>query len=168
MENITTKVGKRCVALASTAFMVLSLAWVAPAGAQTDTRAPEVLFVAPVVVVNSRNPDTARIIGIYRCFGGEPIHLWVSAKQGGPDPSAEGSGATSTSWYDTNIIEPAPVICDGRPHVAVVTVGRYPDKQRLTNGPAWIQFCLVTPEGIVASQQFFGRAVGAAAPRPAA
>jgi hypothetical protein len=71
------------------------------------------------------------------------------------------------AWYDTNIIEPAPVTCDGRYHTAVVTVGRHPDKEQLTNGPAWIQFCLVAPDptgqsdfGIVASQQKFGRVVG--------
>lgn len=155
----------RFLALTSLAAMVATLVLAGPAGAQTAGE-PEVLFVAPVVIVNPQNPDTARIIGIYRCFGGEPIHLWVSAKQGGPDPSAEGAGATSRAWYDTNIIEPAPVICDGRPHVAVVTIGRHPGQEQLTNGPAWIQFCLVTPEGIVASQQFFGRVVGAV-PQPA-
>ena len=165
------KAGKALQALVAVGVLVGGLAVATPAWA--DDPAPQVLAVPAVVIVNPLNPDTARIIGVYRCFGGDPIHLWVSAKQGGPDPSAEGAGGTPASeggavaWYDTNIIEPAPVTCDGRYHTAVVTVGRHPDKAQLTNGPAWIQFCLVAPDptaqsdfGIVASQQKFGRVVG--------
>lgn len=147
------------------------LALAAPAYAETP---PQVLAVPPIVIVNPRDPSTATIIGVYRCYGGQPIHLWVSAKQGGPDPSAEGAGGTpaaaggAVAWYDTNIIEADPVVCDGRPHVARVTVGQHPNKAQLTSGSAWIQFCLVAPDpngeeefGIVASQQMFGRVIRA-------
>jgi hypothetical protein len=158
---------KRFLTLASIAAMFATLSLAAPAGAQTSGD-PEVFFVAPAVIVNPFQPDTARIVGVYRCFGGDPIHLWVSAKQGGPDPTAEGSGATSTAWYDTNVIEPAPVTCDGRYHTAFVTVGRHPDKAELTSGQAWIQFCLVAPDptgqsefGIVASQSEWAPVFGA-------
>jgi hypothetical protein len=139
--------------------MVASVTFVTPAGAQTQTPAPEVFFVSPVAFSNPLQPDVAYVIGIYRCYGGEPIHLWVSLKQGGPDPTAEGSGATSTSWYDTNILAPPPVTCDGSLRSVVVPVGKYPNKARLTSGQAWVQFCLVSNEGIVASQQKFIRVI---------
>lgn len=149
------------------------LAVAVPAGAANGD--PEVLSVPAVVIVNPLHPDTATIVGVYRCFGGVPIHLWVSAKQGGPDPSAEGAGGTpaaqggAVAWYDTNISEPPPVNCDGRYHAAVVPIGQHPNKALLTSGQAWIQFCLVAPDpsnpesefGIVASQQKFGRVIGA-------
>jgi hypothetical protein len=156
------KTGKCFRAATAAAVMVGSLAMAlaagAPAGAGVATRPPEVLFVASTVTVRNSSPDTARVIGLYRCFGGEPIHLWVSVKQGGPDPSAEGSGATSTSWYDTNIAGAPLPICDGRYHVLSVDVGRYPNKAQLQSGPAWVQFCLVDENfGIVASQQKFIR-----------
>lgn len=155
------------------AMMAGGMAVAAPAMA--DDPPPQVLAVPAVVIVNPLHPETATIVGVYRCFGGDPIHLWVSAKQGGPDPSAEGAGFTpaafgGVSWYDTNIIEPPPVNCDGRYHSAVVTIGQHPNKAMLTSGRAWIQFCLVAPDpndpgnpfgGIVASQQKFGRVVGA-------
>lgn len=130
-------------------------------------QAPEVLSVPAVVIVNPRDPSTATIIGVYRCFGGEPIHLWVSAKQGGPDPTAEGSGATVDAWYDTNITPAPEVNCDGRYHSVQVTVGQHPGQELLTSGRAWIQFCLVAPDpsgqsefGIVASQSKYGRVLG--------
>jgi hypothetical protein len=168
-----SKAGKGLRAVVSVAVLLGGLAVAAPALAEDPP--PQVLAVPAVVIVNPLHPDTAKIIGVYRCFGGAPIHLWVSAKQGGPDPSAEGAGGTPASqggavaWYDTNIIEPAPVTCDGRYHTAIVTVGQHPEKAQLTSGRAWIQFCLVAPDpsnpnaefGIVASQQEFGRVVGA-------
>jgi hypothetical protein len=158
--------------LVSLAVMVGGLAVATPAWAEDP--APQVLSVPSVVIVNPLHPDTATIVGVYRCFGGQPIHLWVSAKQGGPDPSAEGAGFTpaeqggAVAWYDTNVTEPAPVTCDGRYHAAVVPIGRHDDKAALTSGPVWIQFCLVAPDpdnpdgefGIVASQQKFGRVAG--------
>jgi hypothetical protein len=156
----------RLLGVAAVLAALLGLA--APAGAQTNTtQAPEVLFVPNVVVVNPANPDVAFIVGVYRCFGGAPIHLWVSAKQGGPDPSAEGGGSSAAAWYDTNIIDPAPVTCDGNYHAAFVPVGRHPGQGRLTSGQAWVQFCLVAPgpngegpDGIVASNSAFSTVVG--------
>lgn len=148
---------RRVLAVAGVLAMTLTVA--APASAQ---QAPEVFYVANVAFSNPLQPDTAYVVGIYRCFGGQPIHLWVSLKQGGPDPSAEGSGATSTSWYDTNILPPPDVNCDGRLHSIVVPVGKYPNKARLTSGQAWVQFCLVAggeDGGIVASQSKFIRVI---------
>jgi hypothetical protein len=163
------RAGKPFRTLLSLAVAVGGLAVAAPAWAQNPP--PEVLLVPPVVIVNPLQPDTATVVGVYRCFGGEPIHLWVSAKQGGPDPSAEGAGFRPTAqggavaWYDTNVLEAPPVNCDGQYHAAVVPIGQHPEKARLTSGPAWIQFCLVAsdPEtgGIIASQQKFGTVVGA-------
>jgi hypothetical protein len=150
---------KRLWALALVTVMGAVLTIASPAAAQTAE--PQVLYVAPRVIVNPFQPDTAYVIGVYRCSGGDPIHLWVSAKQGGPNPSAEGSGATSTSWYDTNISGGVPVVCDGTYRVAYVPIGKYPNKARLTSGPVWIQFCLVDFENdIVASKQFYGTVAG--------
>jgi hypothetical protein len=160
------KAATRVRALASALAMGGALTMAAPAQAQTNPP-PEVLFVAPRVIANRFSPDTALVVGVYRCFGGQADHLWVSVKQGGPDPTAEGSGATSTAWYDTNIAGEPTTICDGRYHAAVVPVGRYPNKARLTSGQAWIQFCLVAPDpsgqsdfGIVASQSEWATVVG--------
>ncbi len=166
------KAGRALQTLLAVGVLVGGLATATPAGAQTPD--PQVLAVPAVVIVNPLDPSTATIVGVYRCFGGEPIHLWVSAKQGGPDPSAEGAGGTpaelggAEAWYDTNISGEPPVTCDGRPHAIRVTIAQHPEKEQLTSGPAWIQFCLVAPDpsggsdfGIVASQQKFGRVVGA-------
>lgn len=135
----------------------------APAGAQTAPASaePEVLYVATVVVLYPHEPDVAYIVGVYRCSGGEPIHLGVSAKQGGPDPSAEGGGITADAWYDTNVLEAPPVVCDGSYRVAFVPIGRHMDQDRLTSGQAWVQSCLVDEDsGIVASQQFDATVLG--------
>ena len=167
-----SRAGKGLRALAAAAVLCGTAIVAAPANAADPP--PEVLTAAGVVIVDPLHPDTARIVGVYRCFGGQPIHLWVSAKQGGPDPSAEGAGGTpaaqggAVAWYDTNIITPAPVACDGHYHSAIVKIGQHPEKALLTGGTAWIQFCLVAPDpnnpnsefGIVASQQKFGRVVG--------
>ena len=150
-------------ALAVAAVMVTAMGMAAPAGAQTAPASgePEVFYVAPVVVVYPNQPDLGYIVGVYRCFGGEPIHLWVSAKQGGPDPSAEGGGITADAWYDTNVLDAPPVVCDGQYRVAFVPIGRHMDQDRLHSGQAWVQFCLVDEErGIVASQQFFATVIG--------
>jgi hypothetical protein len=164
------RTARRCGRVLAAAAAVASfVALAAPAGAQTvtDTQAPEVLYVPAVVVVNPTTPDVAYVVGVYRCFGGSPIHLWVSAKQGGPDPSAEGAGATAAAWYDTNIIPPPAVTCDGSYHAAFVPIGRHPGQGQLTSGQAWVQFCLVAPgpngeeDGIVASNSQFATVVGA-------
>ena len=97
--------------------------------------------------------------GQYRCWGpSDQMHLWVSVKQGGPDPTAEGSSSTVKAWYDTNISMDVRVRCDGAWHWRTVQLGRHPedftgrDLGYLKNGKAWMQFCMVSPEGIVASQ----------------
>ncbi|HUQ63923.1 MAG TPA: hypothetical protein VM121_09220 [Acidimicrobiales bacterium] len=147
--------------LAIAAVMVPALGLAAPA--QAADPPPEVRFVATSVIVRPNARNVAYVTGSYRCYGGQPIHLWVSVKQGGPDPTAEGSGATSTAWYDTNAIEPPPVICDGQWHAVFVPVGRHFNKGQLQAGAAWVQFCLVAPGGdfgIVASNSKWVNVVG--------
>jgi hypothetical protein len=99
------------------------------------------------------------------------MHLWVSVKQGGPDPTAEGSSSTVNAWYDTNISQDVAVTCNGKWQVAKVDLGRHPTDftgrqlGSLHNGKAWLQFCLVqgTDEetAIVASDSHWLRVVGA-------
>lgn len=163
-KGVVTRATRLWRGLALAAVMCMALGVAPPAGAQTgptEPQAPEVLFVPPVAVVNPIRPEVAYVVGVYRCFGGDPIHLWVSAKQGGPDPSAAGSGATSVAWYDTNVLEPPPVVCDGTWRIAFVPIGKYPNKAGLTSGQAWVQFCLVDPSGIVASQSKYVTVAGA-------
>jgi hypothetical protein len=148
----------RAVALVAVLGSVLALA--GPAGAAT--RAPEIRFVAQVVPVSPLLPDIAFVTGSYRCFGGQPIHLWVSVKQGGPDPTAEHSSHTVTSWYDTNPPgAPPPVTCNGAWQSVSVPVRRHLDKARLKAGPAWVQFCLVDEHnGLLASNSRWATVVG--------
>jgi hypothetical protein len=77
------------------------------------------------------------------------MHLWVSVKQGGPDPTAEGSSSTVDAWYDTNVSQDIAVTCNGRWQFASVDLGRHDGDSTgrplgyLHNGKAWLQFCLV-------------------------
>ena len=61
--------------------------------------------VTPVVWGTPWKADTVQVVGTYRCWGGESIHLWVSVKQGGPDPTAEGSSTL-------DVTAPAPIRLD--------------------------------------------------------
>jgi hypothetical protein len=117
-----------------------------------DFPAPEVAWVGSHIVANGSD---AWIQAKFRCYGGETgTHLWASIKQGGDDPTAEGSGMKSTAWYDTNYQfanDPAgqTLDCDGRWHVQRFLVKRVDHpfgtdyvSQELAKGPAWVQFCV--------------------------
>jgi hypothetical protein len=107
----------------------------------------------------SGNPEVVKVTGTYKCWGSsKSTHLWVSVKQGGPDPTAPGSSTTVNAWYDTNISADVTVICDGKFHTKTVKLGRHPvanypgdDESTpptrplgwLQNGKAWLQFCVV-------------------------
>lgn len=129
------------VALAAT--LTLSI----PVGASTvagaEEPAPsygEVQSIASNVVRDHVNPDIAYVNATYRCDDlGAPTHLWVSGKQGGPDPTAEGSGATVDAWYDSH---PTTVVCDGNWQTQSFVINRHTDLGYFDNRPIWIQFCL--------------------------
>lgn len=117
----------------------------APAGGPV----PEIGSLAASAVVD-KSGDTATVVGQYRCWGpSDQMHLWVSVKQGGPDPTAEGSSSTVDAWYDTNVSQDVAVTCDGSWHVTRVTLGRHATDftgrplEALHRGAAWLQFCLV-------------------------
>jgi hypothetical protein len=122
-----------------------------PAFADTTVPAPEIGTLAAVAVVNVDGPGTAWVTGRYRCWGpSDEMHVWVSVKQGGPDPTAEGSSSTVDAWYDTNVSQDVAVVCDGHWRVKTVALGMHPTDftgrqlQALTRGaPAWLQFCMV-------------------------
>lgn len=135
-------------------------------------RAPEIGWVAPVAWTVPWKADTVQVLGSYRCWGGESIHLWVSVKQGGPDPTAEGSSSTVDAWYDTNVSQDVAVTCNGRWQAKLVTLGRHAedyggrDLGLLRNGKAWLQFCLVSgaeddPNPMLASKNRWVHVVGA-------
>jgi hypothetical protein len=149
-------------------FVVLSTLAVGLAGVATAsvadaaTRAPQVKDLSAYATVDHHDRSVVSVRGTYKCFGGQPIHLWVSVKQGGPDPTAMGSSTTVNAWYDTNISKDVRVRCDGEWHTKTVDVGRHPvanyptDKEGtpptrklgyLHEGKAWVQFCLVPPGG---------------------
>ena len=143
----------------------------APVATKAATTAPEILWTGPVALVTSGN-ESASVQGIYRCSAPlDQMHLWVSVKQGGPDPTAEGSSSTVNAWYDTNVSQDVAVTCNGKWQVAKVDLGRHDTDftgrplGKLTNGNAWLQFCLVqgTDEAtaIVASESRWVKVVGA-------
>ena len=72
-----------------------------------------------------------------------------------------------TVRYDTNISGGTAVICDGRWQTTVVELGRWATDfsgrplETLWNGRAWLQFCLVFPEGTTASENRWVTGVGA-------
>ena len=104
---------------------------------------PEAEITRVQLINNHRD---ALITVNYRCFGGTSNggpHLWVSLKQGGPDPSAEGSGESTVSWYDDH----PKAVCDGVWHHTGYTLDLHPDKQVAHGGQAWVQFCLFENDG---------------------
>ena len=135
------------VVVLSTLALVTAGATAASAAPAAPDRAPEVSFVAPIVWGSGSGSVTA--LGSYRCWGGEDIHLWVSVKQGGPDPTAEGSSSTVDAWYDTTVSGDVDVTCNGRWQVATVDLGQRAtdwggrELSALRDGRAWLQFCLV-------------------------
>lgn len=122
-------------------------------------RAPQIGWVSPIAW--GSGPEQATVLGSYRCWGDSTtMHLWVSLKQGGANPTAEGSSTTVDAWYDTNISQDVAVTCNGRWQVTAVDLGRHPVANRpgdtettpptrqlgyLHGGRAWLQFCLVPP-----------------------
>ena len=143
------------------AVVLLSLPGVAVANAAAADLQPQIKYTAPYAVIHAGDPDTVTVAGVYRCKGpAEAFHLWVSVKQGGPDPTAEGSSSTVDAWYDTNISGDTKVICDGKWQVAVVDLGAWAQDftgrplGELENGKGWLQFCLVQggesdPENVI-------------------
>ena len=113
---------------------------------QPDYRDPQVAWTGANIHV-SPDGSKAFILGKYRCYGGETgTHLWVSVKQGpGLSEPDHTSSADADAWYDTNWNfenDPAglTVDCDGHWHVTRYTLKRvFGD---LTDGPAFVQFCL--------------------------
>ena len=78
-------------------------------------------------VTSESEGHTASVIRVYRCSAPvEEMHLWVSVKQGGPDPTAEGSSATVDARYDTNISQDVAVTCNAKRHVAKDDLARHP------------------------------------------
>src|SRR4051794_24363063 len=70
------------------------------------------------------------IIADYRCSGqhNDMTHLWVSVKQGGPDPTAEGSGETVDSWYDNHPVDA--IKCDSKHHLQKFYALWHTDKKK--------------------------------------
>jgi len=128
--------------------LATSTAFTVAAGpASADVPAPQIGALAASAVADG---DTVSVLGTYRCWGpSEDMHVWVSVKQGGPDPTAEGSSSTVDAWYDTNISGDVAVTCDGHWHAKRVTLGQHPTDftgralESLRRGDAWLQFCLV-------------------------
>lgn len=118
------------------------------------TKAPQIKSLSGIATVDRYDRSIVRVKGTYRCWGpSNSMHLWVSVKQGGPDPTAPGSSETVRAWYDTNVSMDVQVRCNGVWHTKTVELGRHATDFSgrklgfLKNGPAWLQFCLVPPSG---------------------
>jgi hypothetical protein len=125
-----------------------------------DDRAPAGRNVSARVVVSASHPNEAYLSGSYRCSGGAV--LWASVKQGGPNPTAEGSSATVDSWYDTHV----PLNCNGAWHRLYVQVtkekpnpGHPANYVRLRPGAAWVQWCVAVNRQLVSSTTRWVRVV---------
>ena len=137
--------------LAVLGMLAVSLMLVPSAVAATPVGAdPQVKWLAPLAIVRSSSPDQVTVAGTYKCSAPlDQMHLWVSVKQGGPDPTAEGSSSTVNAWYDTNISQDVDVTCNGRWQHVFVKLGMHPTDftgralTQLKTGHAWMQFCLV-------------------------
>jgi len=143
---------RRSVLAAAATLALAGTALPAASASAAELPAPEIAWVGQHIVANGSD---AYIQAKFRCWGGETgTHLWASVKQGGPDPTAEGSGMTSDAWYDTNYQyanDPAgqTIQCDGRWHVNrfVVKLVDHPFgtdfvSGKLQKGAAWVQFCV--------------------------
>jgi hypothetical protein len=81
------------VAMLAAGTMLVSGAGTAQAAPTTQT-GPEILWTGPVAI--SRSGDSVTVSGIYRCSAPlDQMHLWVSVKQGGPDPTARAAARRS-------------------------------------------------------------------------
>jgi len=124
----------------------------AASAAVDELPAPEVAWVSDNVIVTGAHRDQASVLAKYRCYGGETgTHLWASVKQGGEDLEDEGSGAWARSWYDTNYQyeeDPAgqTINCDGHWRTTKFVVKLVEGKELLTDGEAWVQFCVFDSE----------------------
>src|SRR4051812_35482745 len=113
---------KRTLVVAAAAVSVpLGVAVAVPAVASSP--APQVGRLGAVVQVDKTDPRKAYVTSQYKCYGA--THLWVSVKQGGPDPTAEGSSQTVRSWYDTNVSQDVAVNCDGQWHSKTVKIAKH-------------------------------------------
>jgi hypothetical protein len=143
---------RRSMLAAAATLALAGAALPAASASAAEMPAPEIAWVGQHVVANG---SAAYIQAKFRCYGGETgTHLWASVKQGGPDPTAEGSGMTSDAWYDTNYQyanDPAgqSIQCDGKWHVNRFVVklvdqpfGSPYVSGPLENGAAWVQFCV--------------------------
>lgn len=143
---------KRAVATAAAAATaVVSGLLGVPAASAADEGPPPLPGLVNIkqVVRQAGNSKTALVTVEYQCpqiVG--PTHLWVSVKQGGPDPTADGSAKTVTSWYDDH---PRGIVCDDTWHSRTfpVTLAHdvpwMPGKtwSPLQRGKdAWVQFCI--------------------------
>ena len=146
---------RRLARVATVALLALTAGIMTAPVSSADTTTlppPQVAWVGDIVVSHGSN---AYILAKFRCYGGRTgTHLWASIKQGGPDPTAEGSGVLSNAWYDTNYQyanDPAgqTLQCDGRWHVTPFLLKRVDHpfgtdyvSGKLKTGKAWVQFCV--------------------------
>jgi hypothetical protein len=156
---------KRSFAVAMmTAATTVAVAAPAMAGSYQFPQAGEVAHFVPV---NGQN-TVARVSAEYRCYGGpgsgeHSSVVWSSVKQGGPDPTAEGSSSTVNAWYDSH----TPLSCDGKWHRQVFLMQRHATDfggrslGKLKNGPAWLQFCITDSHGSLSSTGQWVRITGA-------
>lgn len=136
----------------SVALATAGLAAAATVSAATATAAP---YQPPVVqwvgdVVQAPvGTHTAIVRAQYRCFGGEPTHLYIGLKQG---PRVNDTTHTTSDYarafYSTNYNADGPSLslnCDGQSHKRAFTLRPQPgfeQKAPLRDGPAFVQFCI--------------------------
>jgi hypothetical protein len=143
-EEPTMKLKKALATTAAATVALVTGALGLPAAHAAEPPAP----YADILSVQRTSTTTALVAVRYLCLPADELHLWVSVKQGGPDPQAEGSSATVDSWYDDH---PRGVVCNGHTMVRTFPLTLEHDVEWLPGKvftplvigqDAWVQFCL--------------------------
>jgi hypothetical protein len=151
-------IGKAATAVAIALTAALAPAAPALAGGDHDDR--DETFAELVGVVHVLDRHEVQIQVKYRCY--DDLHVWASVKQS-EDRHAdhalteEGSGynGVAAAWSQTHDVD---IDCDGDVHTERFVIDR--DEYgygRFEHGKAYVQFCLVDGEELVASDMRFLR-----------
>jgi hypothetical protein len=129
--------------VAAAALVTAGIATGTPSG-KTDAQ------VIGNVKIDPDDSSVAYVTARYICEGGAGSHTWASVKQAEsrlPEQwlTEEGSGAATEAWSHSHR---NPVTCDGQWHVGTFVVDQVEwGWGELAQGQAWVQFCIITPNG---------------------
>jgi len=135
-------------AVAAAALAAAAIPMVAQAQEQTDPNA-KAEFVGAIKA--GKKKATLKVT--YSCNAGQA--LWVSAKESASGKKdrrlpKEGSSKTASAWWQSHRNA---FVCDTQPHTATFSIDKVEkgSKGKLTDGIAWVQFCVTNGDDLVLS-----------------